>query len=136
MSTRCPVLTYIYFLPHTPNQLFSFYDDLLLPPLYSYPVFHQHGGLFRHCIPRRSREPVCMGSAPSRTSDSADRRPAISVRPGGGGGWFYYLGPLMHHQLNLPAIYVYTYGGGVVVLIPGPLRAPPTFLSMSVLVGI
>ena len=53
-----------------------------------------------------------MGSAPSRTSDSADRRPAISVRPGGGGGWFYYLAPLMNHQLNLPAIYVYTYGGG------------------------
>ena len=59
----------------------------------------------------RSREPVCLGYAPSRTCNSADRRPVISVRPDGG-GWFCYLGPLVYHRLHRLAIYVYLMGGG------------------------
>ena len=32
----------------------------------------------------------------------------------GGGGWFCYLAPLVHHQLPCLAIYVYLMGGGSV----------------------
>ena len=40
-----------------------------------------------------------------------------------GGGWFFYLGPLVHHQLPRLAIYVYLMRGGSVDTWP-PSRTP------------
>ena len=55
-------------------------------------------------------------------SDFSRRRPSLSVRPGGGGGWCCYLVPLAH--LRLHCLCLSLWGG--MVLWPGPPRAPPT----------
>ena len=63
-----------------------------------------------------------MSSTPSRTSDSSDLHPVISVYPGGG-GWFCYLGHLVNHRLHRLAINVDLMGGGGVGTW-SPLRSP------------
>ena len=86
-----------FFLPHPPNQMFSFYADLLpftllvpscLPPMWQ-PLSTQHPATLQWACP--------SGFCP--TYKSADRRPTVSVCTG---------------------------GGGRLVLLPGPPRAPPT----------
>ena len=62
---------------------------------------------------------------PSCNSDSADRRPAISVRlgGGGGGGWCLYHYPFDHPQICSPAVSVHL-GWGHWCLNHGPLAHP------------
>ena len=121
------------FPPHPHNQFVLSTPTYLRLRCYSRPVSHQHYRLFQHRIPRRLREPVCLVAAPSHTSDSSGRRPAVSVCHGKG-GWFCYLVPLVHLQLRRPAVSIRPGGEGG-VLIPVPPCSPQTFLSISVFVG-
>ena len=73
---------------------------------------------------------ACLSTwALPRTSNSADRRPAVSVRTGGG-DWCFYLGPLMHLRLRRPTVSVCPGGGGGGVDTWHPSRTPHSAVSI------
>ena len=100
------------FTPHPPNQLFSFYTDLLPPPL-----------LVPSCLlptwwpPPTSHPPPLLWACMSGFFSLAHiwlrwPPPRCLYKYWLGGGWFCYLGPLAHLRLHCPTIYVCTDGGG------------------------
>ena len=119
------------FPPHPHNQFVLSTPTYLRLRCYSRPVSHQHYRLFQHHISRRLREPVYLVAAPSHTSNSSGRRPAVSVCHGKG-GWFCYLAPLVHLQLHRPTVSVHPggggKGGGVVTWYPS--RTPNFYVSV------
>ena len=142
----------INLFPHPPNQsvLSTPTDTASCTALVSLSVQVLHDSSFspsplsirsfytkRHRILRRSRDSVRPSSAqfvrfPRATPTPLTAAPlSLSVLVG---GWFCYLVPLVHLRLCNPAVFVRPGLGGL-LLIPGSPHAPPTLLSLSVLVG-